>query len=1519
MANLLERLQFEGNPFVASMIREAVADTGPYQGYIYLEAIRRLWVLTVRSVSINPPSLDMYRRRLDLQELKQALEEKENLDEASWQALFGDNQEAQILKLVNEILDKTLDPDFVANGDMTVMGAVSDLVMELVRLVEPVAFSSVVVRPSDDENKIIMEFRGASGWSVRNDQEGLQAGTFLRLPSGIRGLGPVTAGNPANPLLPLGVEDFFEDVAGRIFLRNNEDLQKITSDRPEDYGQAMMGKNLVFWGKEPVEAFNVVVEKGLDTAAAAIANWGAIYYGTPQVNMQLMEALTSHPQTITPMFMTLFDRYLRDELDTMLDQAKTSGDDETHLKYLLIKQALEPDPKRKVVALSTMANLYEERLHDMEGLFYTSCSLFEMEPGPGEGLDDLVKQAERLDKQEELAEILVRVVQEAGLDKESACAVMAQAAVSYMDAGAKQEALDTASLALQWEPASQDTLARLCGVFERMGDLNALKDCLQQRLSHAETTGDALSLNMDLANLFKSRLGNREKALKHYYEAFKIEPANEQVFNALKSELLEQGRVDEVADMYAKSLARTMEPAARVRLLKGYAQITDNVLKDAKRTIGLLRELMVLQPEMGEEAERLFELYIQEGDVDQAVALGWKLAMDRKDATLFKRVIKEARPLQQVWLIRASKDVFPDTEQEEVEALVGAGMYADAARLLEALAERGGDEKGTDFYLKAAQLYESEMGLLEKALECYNKAYSLRPSAENVDKLARLYQELGKGHDLYLFLHDNLEKVDDPDTKARMMGWMGEIAAREMKDIDIAIQYLDRALDLAPTRFDLAERLYDILVEKGDIEKALVTAETALETAMQVNDRSALGKFTLLAGKAALETGDDAKAIRYLEGIKDQESMGADLLIALGKAYTMAGKPRMARDVLQDVMTRFGQEMNASEKAMVLEELGDAAMAESRYEMALKLYLDCRKAMPGNYDVLDKALHAAKEAHDFYTAVDVLEDILYQVKDDERRFDLLVQLGDLYAHQLKQRYDAETAYRKALEIKKDSRSVLHKLLQMYVEAGEYQKTSGILTELLRVEENGTKKANYHHTAGMLALEHLNDREEALKHFEQTLAYEPTNTDVLEMMLNLYTEQKNYEAMVNLLKKQAGVFRSMDEKDLELQMLERLKDLYTDQLHNPVRAAEVMSEIAAIRGKTPDDLEVIAENYARMKSTMGRSLETYMELLKLDPTRKNAYKAIRDLYRNMGDMDGFWSVCGVLSVLGLASPEEVRYYNEHKQAALRLTRDHLSPEDFKSLVASQEEDSNTLLLLELLWPALRQALVWQQPSEVGISKDNIIDVNGSGAFETIYRVVVRMLGIKAPRVYLMSNVSGISKVPFNPPALVVGEDVYKKTRGKELRFLLGRYLTLFTPGRLPFGVVDVKTLKSALTAVTKLSFPSFVIPEDDQEASALLTTLSEHMAPDALARIRDVISRFRREHLRIDFEAQAAAVDMSASHMGFFMSDDIAVALKMLKGIQDGFSSLQTADKIVELTRYACSPRYVNLRKLMLKR
>ena len=175
-----------------------------------------------------------------------------------------------------------------------------------------------------------------------------------------------------------------------------------------------------------------------------------------------------------------------------------------------------------------------------------------------------------------------------------------------------------------------------------------------------------------------------------------------------------------------------------------------------------------------------------------------------------------------------------------------------------------------------------------------------------------------------------------------------------------------------------------------------------------------------------------------------------------------------------------------------------------------------------------------------------------------------------------------------------------------------------------------------------------------------------------------------------------------------------------------------------------------------------------------------------------------------------------------------------------------------------------------------------------------------------------------KAPFNPPALVIGEETYKQLRGKELRFVLGKYLSMFSSKRMPLGVVDVPTLRMAITGITKVCFPDFVIPPEIKAAEKIVEPLRLSIGLTELDRIKNILTRFRREHKKIDIAAQLASMEATANHIGLFLADDIEVAVRWLKGEEGKISPMSPQDQIVELTRYACSPRYAEVRRTFLK-
>jgi hypothetical protein len=195
---------------------------------------------------------------------------------------------------------------------------------------------------------------------------------------------------------------------------------------------------------------------------------------------------------------------------------------------------------------------------------------------------------------------------------------------------------------------------------------------------------------------------------------------------------------------------------------------------------------------------------------------------------------------------------------------------------------------------------------------------------------------------------------------------------------------------------------------------------------------------------------------------------------------------------------------------------------------------------------------------------------------------------------------------------------------------------------------------------------------------------------------------------------------------------------------------------------------------------------------------------------------------------------------------------------------------------------------------------------------------KILGIPLPRIFVARGGTGISKLPFNPPALAVGEDVLTAWRGKELRFDLGRALVSCGPGFELSGVSDAPTIRLFLLASLRIAFPDYGLPADASGVEDLALELSGMLSPEGRAQLATLMTEFRKARRPLDPHGFLVGMDHTASRAGLFLANDLVVAQARLAEDTLVLSDLEFGDRLTRLCAYAVSARYADLRRLMLQ-
>jgi tetratricopeptide (TPR) repeat protein len=337
-------------------------------------------------------------------------------------------------------------------------------------------------------------------------------------------------------------------------------------------------------------------------------------------------------------------------------------------------------------------------------------------------------------------------------------------------------------------------------------------------------------------------------------------------------------------------------------------------------------------------------------------------------------------------------------------------------------ARLGENDKAVDCFKSVGDAYATQ-GFTVKAIAMYKKLSKIKPSLECVLRLAELYTQQG------LF----------NDARAQYL----QVAEEFIKagEFEQAVRIFQKTLEMDPENVPMRTRLAEAYVRLGKKTEAwqifAAAAETLrnkgqIEAAENVLERMLAldpgnSHALLMRGKTAINSGDAAGAIQYLEKVADLDS-NPEGLRGLFQAYLQAGR-------LPEAGTLAAKLLSVHNDVSPIHAYADALVSAGQFEEALKIYND-------NSDRLLSA--------DEGRVLESLHTIIGHVRENPSALETLLALF--------QKAGENTHLTEIYEL----------LAHAYVQSGELEKSRDYYLKLTQLEpQNHLHAQNYQQVLGKL--------------------------------------------------------------------------------------------------------------------------------------------------------------------------------------------------------------------------------------------------------------------------------------------------------------------------------------------------------------------------------------------------------------------------------------------------------------------
>jgi tetratricopeptide (TPR) repeat protein len=804
------------------------------------------------------------------------------------------------------------------------------------------------------------------------------------------------------------------------------------------------------------------------------------------------------------------------------------------VEVLLERSELRPDVEEQIQILNRVARIYESEIGDQESAFYVLQAAFKRDYAHDQTANELERLATATNRwQELLDEYTNRVNELEGEDRASAADLWVKIGRWYAEHLSHLEyAIHSVQQALRIDPSHTGALGGMAELQRKRGSWSELIETLQRHAAVEQAPEKKTELYIQLAELLERQMQEIAGAIHAYQQALVYDPSSRTALIALDRLYRRNEQWEPLIDVLSRRAELETNDGNVVKMRLEIGQIWDVRLYDAGRAINAYQAVLQIDPTNLTALRALEQLYEKTNQSEKYLeVLEAQLdasPSDTEQIALYERMAT-------AWEERFGK---LDRAAESLEKIVAVdnrnyNAYRELARLYqqagkwEALVETYRNhvmataevQTRVDLYVAMGATYDQNLGDVDRAIEAYADVLTFDPDEQRaLDALGRLYEKISEW-DRAVDMMAHLTQLSDDARKQVDLYWrMGRIQYGQLGDADAAEANLLRGLAIDPGHVPTMEALTKQYSDRGDWLKAaqmMVRAESYTPVAID--------KVRLLF-----------EAARIYQDKLNQEDAAKQLyaaVIALDPEHVEAGRPLAAlyfeaqqwaelSPVIDMLCRKVGQlhadprELNELyyRAARTADELGDFQKALGYYKAAYDIDSTYLPTLVGRADLLFKMA-------DYDGAGKIYQTILVQHRDGQGEADVVRiynRLG-MVRQALGERKKALNMFEKALEIDPSHRDTLEAVIELQQQQGDWEAVIHAMRGLMATSSS-REKIQLLSDIGGIYYDKLQNPQKATAGYLEALEIAPDDHQLLQKVLDLYTETKQWKKAVETIER-----------------------------------------------------------------------------------------------------------------------------------------------------------------------------------------------------------------------------------------------------------------------------------------------------------------------------------------------------------------------------------------------------------------
>ena len=711
------------------------------------------------------------------------------------------------------------------------------------------------------------------------------------------------------------------------------------------------------------------------------------------------------------------------------------------------------------------------------------------------------------------------------------------------------------------DPGQAKASDALARIYERTADFRGFLKILERR-ADAQRGEDKQKTLCRIAEVYETNLHDDAEALKRFQAAAELDGTSLEALRGLDRMYSKLGRFQDLLDNLAQQVEVAATPRQKVALWERIAALYDEEFLNHEKAADALERLLAIDSANENALTALIRHY---------------RTLDRWEnvATLYERQLK---------------------------------LVTDPAQRLPLLLQRG-------------KVLAEQIGSPERATVAYDAVLEIDPQhAGALEALAHLRQSTGDADAALAALEALASRASSPEAKAEQF-----IRAAKMLeargDRDGAIERYKRALDANPKDAASAASLREAYTARGDLNAALQLFEREIaQTEGDLGKARLCGQMALLA-KSHMK--DDKRAEEAAKRALALDPTNLDALTVLGD-IAFDAKRFMEATTHYEQLAGRADTLAKKEAARVLVRYVDALSQTGSTEKALAPMDTLLRIAPDDSDALARVAQVSFEHGSPKRAAELYRDLLArfsQVLSGDAR----VKAHFRYGEALRLSGDIEGSLgplNEASDLDPSASEPLVALAKVYETQEKWGEVIKVKTRHLDLAA-GDERVQLLIDIGDLASAKLNDRAQAAKSFVAALEEHPDDRRLLSKLMQLYSEEKDWNKLVEVVIRLAEF---VDDPKQKVKYLHTAAIVTARQIGEPARALEFYEQVLALEPgfdkalSEAVELERARGNHAAVERWLKHKL-SYTSAADDHAGMLQTFTALADLYeKGLGHID-----------------------------------------------------------------------------------------------------------------------------------------------------------------------------------------------------------------------------------------------------------------------------------------------------------